>query len=333
MKGIVLEELKDKLIVLTKDGEFIEVDKPNNSADIGEEIEINMAKRKRKQIFKGLVSAVAVFLLLFIGSYSAYGYYIPQGYVNVDINPSVEISYNLFGTPIKLQGLNEDGNKVIKKIGKFSHKSIDVAVDEIIKAAKEEKFISKEKENIILITVTELNKKIDDESLRNSVDNYIDENKIMMKTIFLKGNKTIYGKAKEQGISPGKLILAEQAVEKDSGNESNDVNEKSIREIMDITNNEEEKKNKPNNLQKEKTDKEMSSNTNYKIKTSTYQKTRIEKEENKSVNIQSGKKEKEEEKSKGEQKEDKNQQKEIYSIKQKEDKEQHKQKQEKEKEK
>lgn len=324
MKGIILEQLKDKLIVLTKDGDFIEVDKPNDSVDIGEEIEINMEKRNRKQIFKGFASAAAIFLVLFIGSYSAYGYYTPQGYVDIDINPSIEISYNLFGMPIKVHGLNEDGNKVIKRIGKFSHKSIDIAVNEIIKAAEEEKFISKEKENIMLITVTQLKKKINNESLKNSVSSYSKENRIVMKTIFLEGSKTIYEKAKEQRISPGKLILIDEAIEKSSRNELNNVNEKSVKEIIDITNKKNEEKNKFNDLQKEKTDKEMSNNSKDTIKPNAEEETRIEKEENKPVNIQNGKNEKE--KSKEEQKQDKNQQKDIHSNKHKEGKEQSKQK-------
>lgn len=339
MKGIVLERLKDKFIVLTKDGDFMEVDKPYNFVDIGEEIEINMAKRNRKQIFKGFISTVAVFLLLFIGSYSAYCYYTPQGYVNVDINSSVEISYNLFGTPIKLQGLNEDGNKIIKRIGKFSRKSIDIVVDEIIKAAEEEKFISKEKENIILITVTELNKKIDDENLKSLVDDYVKKSNLWAKTVLLEGNESTYKKAKEQGVSPGKLILVDQAIKKSSGHEFNNINEKSVKEIMDIINDGEKEKYKSNNLQEEKVNSGNSNNANDKAKLNTEQTTKIEKEENKPVNIQGGKKEEKKPK------EYKNQQKEKYLSEHKdnkekylneykenkENKEQHKQKKEKEK--
>lgn len=321
MKGIVLERLDDKLIVLTTDGGFIEIDKLNDSVDIGEEIVINTSTGNKKQIFRRLIAAAAVFLIFFIGNYGVYSYYTPQGYVNVDINPSIEIAYNVYGKPIKLRGLNEDGNRVIEKVDKFYLKSIDITIDEIIKVSREEGFISKEKENIILITVTELNKNIDDQSLKNAVDTYIKESKIKAKTVLLKGNKTIYEKAKNQGISPCKLILVDQAIEKSSEHKFNDINKKSVKEIMDIINKEEEG-NKSSDLKKEKVDKEMFNNSKDKIKPNTEEKIRIEKEEDKSVNTQDVKKEKEAPKETA--KEYKKQQEEIYSNKHKEDKEENK---------
>ncbi|WML36786.1 anti-sigma factor domain-containing protein [Clostridium sp. OS1-26] len=250
MKGIVLQRLDDKIIVLTKDGDFVEVDKPNDFVDIGEEIVINRPEKDKKLIFRHFIYAAAVFLMFFVGGYSAYAYYTPKGYVNVDINPSIEIAYNLYGKPIKLRALNEDGNKVIKKIDKSHLKSVDIVINEIIKISEEERFISKEKENTIIITVTELDKKIDDQSLEKAVDNYIKESKIAAKTIFLKGNKTIYEKAKEQNISPCKLILIDQAIEKSSGHELNDIDKKSVKEIINIIN--EEEGYKSNELQKKK---------------------------------------------------------------------------------
>lgn len=44
MKGIVLEELKDKLIVLTDEGDFIEIDKLSKRMNIGDEIPIKSFK-------------------------------------------------------------------------------------------------------------------------------------------------------------------------------------------------------------------------------------------------------------------------------------------------
>ncbi len=314
MKGIVLQRLNDKIIVLTNNGDFIEIDKPDDFVDIGEEIVINTPAKDKKLIFRRFIYAAAVFLLFFIGGYGAYGYYTPKGYVNVDINPSIEIAYNLYGEPIKLRALNEDGNKVIKKIDKSHLKSVDIAINEIIKISEEERFISKEKENTIIITITELNKKIDAQNLEKAVDNYVKESKIAAKIILLKGDKKIYEKAKEQNISPCKLILIDQAKEKSSGNELNDIDKKSVKEIINIINEEEHRSNE---LQKEKTD---------KIKSNADQKISMEKEEGKSENTQYVKKENDTSKEKT--KEYKNQQKE----KEKENKEKEKENKEKEKE-
>ena len=148
------------------------------------------------------------------------------------------------------------------------------------------------------------------ENLEKAVDNYVKESKIAAKIILLKGDKKIYEKAKEQNISPCKLILIDQAKEKSSGNELNDIDKKSVKEIINIINEEEHRSNE---LQKEKTD---------KIKSNADQKISMEKEEGKSENTQYVKKENDTSKEKT--KEYKNQQKEKEKENKEKDKEQKK---------
>lgn len=210
MEGIILEELEDKLIVLIKGGEFIEIDKPNYPVEIGQKIIVNTQRKKSKYHLKHFISAAAVFMILLTGGYGVYGYYTPYGYINVDINPSLEVAYNLYGKSIKLRGLNQDGNQMLKKMDNFKSKSIERVIDKIIETAVQEKFITKEKENKILITVTELNRKIDNEKLEKEVQRFIQQRKVKAAAVVIKGNKAAYQQAKKQGISPSKIILKNQ---------------------------------------------------------------------------------------------------------------------------
>lgn len=207
MEGIILEELEDKLIVLIKGGEFLEIDKPDYAVEIGQKIIVHTERKESKYHLKRFISAAAVFMMLITGGYGVYGYYVPYGYINIDINPSLEMAYNLYGKSITLHGLNQDGNQVVKKMDKFQRKSIERVIDKIIETAVEEKFIAKEKENTILITITELNRKIDNQKLEKEVQHSIQQRKVKANTIVIKGNKTIYQQAKKQGISPSKIIL------------------------------------------------------------------------------------------------------------------------------
>lgn len=229
MEGIVLEVLEDKLIVLIKGGEFLEADKPDYDVKVGQKIIIDTQGKDTKHQLKRFISAAAIFMVLLTGGYGVYAYYVPYGYINVDINPSVEMSYNLYKKPISLQALNEDGNKVIKKMGKFQRTSIEYVIDKMIEAAAEEKFITKEKDNIILITITELTRKIDNKKLENKVKHSIQTRKIKANTIVIKSNKTTYQDAKKQGVSPGKLILDNQMAQKKEEKKSKNKPENKIK--------------------------------------------------------------------------------------------------------
>lgn len=245
MKGIVLEELKDKFIVLTEKGDFIEIDKFGKSMDIGEEIVVKGEKTNTIITMKRFAFAAAVLFIVMFGNYAAYGSFVTQGYVSVSINPSynksarMEMAYNSFEKIVKLQALNKDGNALIEKMGSSQFKSTNVVINEFIKAAEREGFISKENENTIVIAITASNKKVDDESMDISVENYIKSNKIEAKVMIVSGDKEDYRKAKENGVPIDKFILIKKAIEKKSAYKFDDLSKKSIEEIIRIINEEE----------------------------------------------------------------------------------------------
>ncbi|MDF2881087.1 MAG: hypothetical protein K0R54_1644 [Clostridiaceae bacterium] len=245
MKGIVLENLEDKLIVLTKEGDFIEIDRLSGNVEIGEEI-VNIGERRNtKQTLARFTFAAAVFIMIIFGNYAIYKYYITQGYVSIGINPNVnknasmEMAYNSAGQAIKLLALNKEGSTLIKKIGRFQFKPTNAVINEFIKAAEKERVISQEKENTIIITITAFNKKIDDESMDSSVEHYIKSNKIKAKVMVVLGDKTDYKRSKQLGIPTDKFILINKAIKKNPAYKFDDLNKKSIEEIIYIINEEE----------------------------------------------------------------------------------------------
>ena len=245
MKGIVLEELKDKLVVLTDEGDFIEIDKLSEKVEIGEEIVIKEQKTYIKKTLKRFAFAAAMFCMVILGGYAAYGSCVTQGYVSISINPSdntsasMEMAYNSFGKVIKLQALNKEGNELIEKMNRLQFKSADIIINEFIEASEKDKFISQEKENTIVITIAAFNKKIDDESMDSSVEHYIKDNNINAKVMIVSGNKTDYKKSKQSGVPIEKVILINKAIEKNSAYKFDDLNKKSIEEITRIINEQE----------------------------------------------------------------------------------------------
>lgn len=244
MKGIVMEELKDKLVVLTKKGYFVQIDKLDRKVEVGEEITIKRQKISIEKKLIRLTLVAAVVLAIFMVNYLIYGSVFAREYVVVNINPNsnknvaMEIHYNYFGKIIKLQAANKGGNSIVKKIDDSKSESINVIINKFIKAAQKEKVISQKKENTIVITIAASSKRINDESIDSSVELYIKNNKINAKAMIVFGNETDYKKSKQIGIPIDKFILINEAIKKNPSYKSSDLNKKSIKELIDVANKE-----------------------------------------------------------------------------------------------
>ncbi|MTI68637.1 MAG: anti-sigma factor domain-containing protein [Firmicutes bacterium] len=232
MKGIVMEKNNNKVIVMTNDGEFLELNKSKN-VQIGEEIIINNNMNKNN-IMKRFIAAAAILVLVLTGTFGAYGYCTPYGYVNVDINPSVEITYNLFNRVIDIKGLNDDGNKIVEKLENYKNKPIDSIVNEIVDKAIEDKYIESENENTVLVTITEDGKKIDDNKIYSSVKKHIDETETESELFVIKNDEKSLESAKEKDLSPGRLALINKALKTNKETSFEEISKKSVKEIVSI---------------------------------------------------------------------------------------------------
>ncbi|WP_069649838.1 anti-sigma factor domain-containing protein [Caloranaerobacter ferrireducens] len=298
MKGIVMEIHKDKVIVLAKDGSFLEVNRGNRTLDIGQEIMIDTNKKLRRQIIRRFVSVAAAFILLLTTGYGVYGYYTPYGYINVDINPSVEIAYNLYNRVIDLKGLNEDGNILISKIKDYRNKPIENVINEVIDTAVEEAYVKPEEENVILITITEKKDKVDDKKIYKSVDSHIKQKVKNTQVVLIEGDTKVYKKASEDKVSPGKLMLIKEAIDLNKDIKFEEVAKKPVKEIMKIIKEAKKEKEKDEEERKKlekKAEKEMRKTEELKIekkermrfiKDKLYMKIRKDKKEKKEDKIE-----------------------------------------------
>jgi hypothetical protein len=290
MRGIVMDILNDKVIIFTKDGEFLKIDKPGNQVDIGDEITVSKLN-KRNQLYRRVASIAAAIIMIILGSYGVYGYYNPYGYINVDINPSIEISYNLYGRVLDIRGLNEDGNLIISKLEKYKYKSISTILNNVLDNAIEEDYIKENEENIVLVTVTEKGRKIDEEDIQESIKQHIVEVNTDAEIMVIEGDKETYESAKKDKVSPGKLMLVSKALKVNSDISPSDIINKPVKEIVSIIK-EAKKNNEDKNKDKDPIDrKEDKDKGNSQIKDKDYDKNRVnnknehegEKKDNKSI--------------------------------------------------
>lgn len=88
----------------------------------------------RKTIRLRLAAVCASFVLLFIiGGFSYSLYFTPSAYVDIDVNPSIELSVNRFGRVIEASPYNEDGTAILHGVN-VRHMKYEDAVDKLIGA-------------------------------------------------------------------------------------------------------------------------------------------------------------------------------------------------------
>lgn len=156
VKGIAIKIFRDYAILMTKDGEFIKVRKPSKPISLGDEIISSLYEGNRYSRMLRYTAVAAVILLLLIPFIYFREAYATVAYVNLDINPSVELGINRYNKVNNAKALNEDGLKLLKTVS-VNGLDIEVALAEIITAAKEDGYIDEENENCINIALIKMN--------------------------------------------------------------------------------------------------------------------------------------------------------------------------------
>lgn len=216
-KGIVMELKKNKAIIMTVDGEFLNVKKPSPEIIIGEEITSETIEVKKSGIIRYSVLAATLLLLLIPFTYFKQAY-ATVAYVNVDINPSLEMGINKYNKVNTVIPLNSDAEKMLQSI---SLKGIDVndAVEKILTAAKDMGYINDSKVNNIEIAIVNLKNK----KASISEDNIIKHAQDMLSKINVdatlkvqKADEKAYEKAKKENMSTNKYLDKDQENGKNS---------------------------------------------------------------------------------------------------------------------
>jgi hypothetical protein len=141
-RGIVVAEGRRGLVVLTPDGEFVEVS--GRTGAVGEEIGFERPVRRAAAHRRLLLtaSAAAVLLLVAVGLARMPVFQGPRvaAYVAIDINPSVEIGVDRKRAVVELLALNPEGEQVIDGVAYRKRPVGDVAA-EIIRNAEAAEYL------------------------------------------------------------------------------------------------------------------------------------------------------------------------------------------------
>lgn len=205
MKGIIMELNHKSAVVMTSEGTFINVPLDSNQYQCGEEI--NVDTKESKNLFSrpmiSLMTTAAIFLLVVVGGWA---YNIPAGYVSIDINPSIVLTYNRLDLIIEGVGLNDDGEKIIESIEGYKNRPIDWVIESVILEAELAEYIELNEDDTVVIAYTQLS----EDSKRNRT--FADENSVLgnLKIVEYQTSITAFEAAQGDGKSVGIEMLMEK---------------------------------------------------------------------------------------------------------------------------
>lgn len=216
-KGIVIKLTNNKAIVTTDDFQCFYI-KRKPTTYIGKEVEFSGSEviRPKSTITKLLASVACILFAItcYFGISKMSSDTRIFAYVDVDINPSLEVCIDQSGNVLKLSPLNKDAETFVDNLI-LDKSSISEAVELLIAEARKNTTLSSTKKDYVLVSSTLNSKKSDKqyqakkeklENLLNSLKGEIQE-KEKARVFLLESSKSERKEARSKGISTGRYVL------------------------------------------------------------------------------------------------------------------------------
>ncbi|WP_394219968.1 anti-sigma factor domain-containing protein [Halobacillus trueperi] len=159
-KGIVMEQQNEYMIVMTSDGKFHRAEKIDY-ADIGMEVQFRTADERkvlhqwtqllRNHHMRAAMVAI-IFLLMVFPVFSWYGSNQAFAYMNIDINPSVELELNDKMQVIDMIPQNEEAEEIVSSLKDWKKKDASEITFELIELSQEKGYVNDANEVLIGIS-------------------------------------------------------------------------------------------------------------------------------------------------------------------------------------
>lgn len=233
MKAIIVGIQGKQAVALRKDGSFIKI-KRNPHMQIGYEIDLERMPGFNTRTMVRITSVAAAFMLMLGLSYGVYSYSSPYSVVNMDINPSVEITVNVFDRIIKTEALNADGEKLIPS-GGFKNRKLDEGIAELLEAAVDEGYLKTEEGSAVVFTISSKDEHKSQElhaALEITAEKELSEEKVESTVMVEETTLQKHDDARTLGLSPGKLSLIQKLVEEKPDLKVDDLKDTPVKEIM-----------------------------------------------------------------------------------------------------
>lgn len=229
-RGVLLEVRGNKGIVMTPDGRF-ETVPVASTARAGDEIVFPRRTRlmelfaapapRRRPGVRAIAAALILGLMLALVTEAVRVRGTAVAYVEVDINPVVELGINRYNRVISVEGLDEDGREVVKGLD-LANLELEEAVESIAGVAQARGYVDPAREDhTVLITVTpaegasvapEITQRA--ETAREAVSKRLESNNVRGTVQVIHTAPEVRQQAQKLNLPRGRLALMLKAKEK-----------------------------------------------------------------------------------------------------------------------
>ncbi|ACB84256.1 anti-sigma-I factor RsgI family protein [Natranaerobius thermophilus] len=220
IKAVVIKTEKNYMHVATEDRRFLRVPIPEKGVAKGEEVWIDPENIQEDKFIdtrnsvppsiKNVVSIAAIFMLLIISPFLSDLFFESDeavAYLNVDINPGFELAVNSDYKVIEAVPLNETAKDLFQEI-QLEDKYLTNSMSKLVNTAREKGYIYDEMDNLIMITlvnVDQVNQKdltsSNYQNLRDEILTGVEDTEITANIALREGTMAELNQAREQGIT------------------------------------------------------------------------------------------------------------------------------------
>ncbi|MGI8317104.1 anti-sigma factor domain-containing protein [Halobacillus mangrovi] len=233
-KGIVMEQKKEYTIVMTHDGRFHRARRLQH-AEVGMEVHFQALQEKQtvfqwtqiidrsRSHFKVVIITLAL-LLAFFPMYSWYGSNQAYAYVNIDINPSVELKLNDKMQVLDISPKNEQAEEVLANLNDWKKRDASEVAYDMINLSREKGYVNSDNRVLIGISYIQSNQ-VDEYS--KQMEQFLAERSTGMTIATFLVPEKIRQKANESDQSVN-AIMAERIDSRSASSTEENVSEVSI---------------------------------------------------------------------------------------------------------
>lgn len=209
--------------------------KANTTLFLQKEI-LKRGEKKERAVLKKYAVAFASCLMLLLSGVFAYNvYFTPAAYVDVDVNPSIELTLNRFDRVIDARAYNDDGQYIISGVS-IKHSGYDDALVALMEAMTEQGYF--QDGGLVSVTL-----QTDDKSketalladIQTGVESYLSEHSQTASLDVFPVSGETRTHSHEAGVSPAKYIAIQELIEADPTASVESCRENTIGEIRRMT--------------------------------------------------------------------------------------------------
>ncbi|WP_406945710.1 anti-sigma factor domain-containing protein [Halobacillus sp. SY10] len=210
-KGIVMEQQNEYMIVMTSDGKFHRAEKVDH-ADIGMEVQFKTANERKvlhrwAQVLRNHHTRAAVvaimFLLMVFPVFSWYGSNQAFAYMNIDINPSVELELNDQMQVIDMIPQNDEAEEIVSALKDWKKKDASQVTFELLELSQARGYVNDA--NQVLIGISYLKEEVN-QNYTEEIETYLMEKATNISIATFLVPKDLRRKAIDQKASVNEMV-------------------------------------------------------------------------------------------------------------------------------